>query len=692
MNVRPQQPGAVLRSPNHRSRVEAIRRHRAGMKVVVLAIAILVTMLHPSDGRAQITAAPGAPFEPIALQRIALPAALTEASDPVFTLDGRHLLFFSGGHLWIIGSDGQGLRCLSCGLANEPMVAQTEQEGFATEFPDRRRVFFGAGTLGVLECSPSVIDCVKRQILQIDESGARPDNGIVPPGGVDLGAMVDQGGGSSPKLAPDGQHVVFSDVRLDMAELMVMTTLERTDTKYVLTNPRVLNPPSPTSLSDPRTVRWSDGSALYEFKSFANGGADGTYVEVGGAATSNPDVWEVDFRTGQRTRLTSHPDWDEDNAPSPDGRSIVIESDRTMHRVDMLGSLLPVRGFIDSPIIAAEASYYVAGPIDRQCDLQPWLLPAHGDRDAQLLGQPIEPYTGGDVHAANNVTGYPQWNPNGTEIALNTESYTTNRSAPYLLIAHLVARKPTKPLPVVNSTPGSWAPGPLDYHGVIGATTQVVLHGLASGTATVTYANPDGLISGMDTVTYHDYSDNGYDIVNGTTEINNVNILTGPITLKSQLTLSGRDSGYSRIDVQFSGIQKIPEKVSGTAVDNYDGTTISGPPAVPQPCPKALPRPPRTALTVTTTHRADHLVLRVHVTATIDGAGLNEAQTDTRPVIDALIKAAGRSTHTNARGYATLTLPNPAPTKIRVTETAGDTLRGTSRVIHARNASRRSAA
>ena len=72
----------------------------------------------------------------------------------------------------------------------------------------------------------------------------------------------------------------------------------------------------------------------------------------------------------------------------------------------------------------------MAGPVDRQCDLQPWLLPAGGDDNAQLMGQPIQPYTGGDVHAANNVSGWPQWSPDGTEIALNTESYTTNRSAP----------------------------------------------------------------------------------------------------------------------------------------------------------------------------------------------------------------------------------------------------------------------
>jgi hypothetical protein len=126
----------------------------------------------------------------------------------------------------------------------------------------------------------------------------------------------------------------------------------------------------------------------------------------------------------------------------------------------MFGGLLPVRDFIDAPVIGAAASYFVAGAIDRQCDLQPWLLPASGDRGATLMGEPLQPYTGGPVHGANNVSGYPQWSPNGTALALNTESFRTNRSADYLLIAHLVDRRPTKPLPIVSSAPGKWAVAP----------------------------------------------------------------------------------------------------------------------------------------------------------------------------------------------------------------------------------------
>jgi hypothetical protein len=638
-------------------------------RLIFCAVAAALLMITPAA-----LASPMPPFEPIAIQRIDLPLQIKDASTPVFTSDGRHLLFFSSLHLWIVGTNGNGLDCLSCGLANEPTLPQTEQEGFATEFPDGRRVFFGAaGSIAVLECSPSVLDCASRRILPIDLSAARPDGGLVTPGATNPGPAGDVGGGSSPKLAPDGVHIAFSDVRSDAAELMVIATLQREADKYVVTDPRVINPPGPTSLTDPDPRAWSDSTALYEFKTFADGGADATYVEVGGPATLNPDVWEVNLATGRRTRLTANPDWDEDDAPSPDGRSLVVESDRGMHRTDMLGGLLPVRGFIDAPQVSIYASYYVAGPVDRQCDLQPWLLPAGGDDNAKLMGQPIQPYAGGDVHAANNVSGWPQWSSDGTEIALNTESYETNLSAPYLLIAHRTAAKATAPLRVVSSQPGSWAPSPEGYHGAIESEQPVVLHGLSSGTATVVYSGL-GVISGDDSVVFDNYSDNGRDFVNGTSMITNPDILTGPIHIATDLTMTGSDTGYSHIDLTLSGTDTTPVTATGTAVTSYDGTTISGPPHTPAPCPRALPRAPRMKLTARLERRARKHVIRAHVTAAVAGAGANEGGVDIRPVVDARITVDRASGHTDRNGDAVLAIPANPGGPATVAVHAGDTL------------------
>jgi hypothetical protein len=626
----------------------------------------------------------GPAFEPEVIQRIDLPAGITDASTPVFTPDGGHLLFFSGMHLWEVGTNGLGASCLSCGLPRQPTLSHSEQEGFATPFPDGRRVFFGAAdSVAVLECLPSLIDCEHRSIVPVDLSGARPGAGVVPAGGVDRTPGVDLGGGVAPKLAPDGVHVGFSDIRSDIAELMVIATLTRTPTKYVTGDPRVLNPPAPTSSTDTDVTRWSDSASLFEFKSFADGGADATYAQVGGPGLQNPDVWQLNLATGRRTRLTSHPDWDEDDAPSPDGRSIVIESDRGMHRVDVMGALLPVRDFIDDPESAILAGYLVgAGGSSRdiaalrQCDLQPWLLPASGDRGGNLMGQPLLPYTGGSVHVANNVAGYPQWSPDGTTIALNTQSYTTNLSAPYLLLAHLISRAPTTPLPVVNSQPGKWAPSPLAYHGPIGGINHVVLPGMKAGTATIDYDNVKGLFGGADRVTYSHYSDDGRHFVDGTNVLTDPNLMAGPVTIDTDLTMTGADTGNEHVHAVFSGLANARDvTVTGTAASTYDGTSLHGIPQAPGPCPDALPRPPQLHVQAHLDRHGARRDVLVQVSATVADAGPNEGRLDTRPVTDAVVTLGDDTVRTSADGRAVLSVPAGSAGLVDISAAAGDTLR-----------------
>jgi hypothetical protein len=197
-------------------------------------------MVDTSDDGTSSQAGPTPPFEPVRIQRIDLPPNLNEASSPVFSRDGHHVLFFADQQLWIVADDGNHPSCLSCGLDNRPTLSPSEQEGFATPFPDGQRGGAGAG-------------------------------------GVDGQPAIDLGGGVAPKLAPDGNHVAFSDIRSDVAEMMVIATLTRTDAKYVTSDPHVLNPAPPSSPTDTDPTPWSQSSGLFEFKSFADGGADATY-------------------------------------------------------------------------------------------------------------------------------------------------------------------------------------------------------------------------------------------------------------------------------------------------------------------------------------------------------------------------------------------------------------------------------
>ncbi|HVY09515.1 MAG TPA: hypothetical protein VHB18_05160, partial [Mycobacteriales bacterium] len=203
----------------------------------------------------------------------------------------------------------------------------------------------------------------------------------------------------------------------------------------------------------------------------------------------------------------------------------------------------------------------------------------------------------------------------------------------------------------------------------------VVLHGRASGTATVSYDNPAGVVSGADTVIYNDYSDNGRDVVNGTTSLVNPTILTGPIHLSSHLTMTGDNTGSSDVDLTYTGIDTGQVKVTGTASDSYDGTTISGVPHVPAHCPSSLPRKPVTTIKARRVTRHGHEYVLAHVTGRIAGDGTNEATTEIAPVIDATVRIDRATAHTNRHGVALVRIPAHLHGRHKVTMTAGDTLR-----------------
>jgi hypothetical protein len=625
---------------------------------------------------AEAGAAPFA-FQPIRIQRINLPSTITSAGWPVFTHDGKHLLFFSTGsntvggstgagasaELWITSLNGSAAHCLSCGVANDPSA---QGEGEVTPFSDGKRVFFGSffqpgsSNYGVLECSPSVVDCKQASVLPVDLSAAEPK--LIPPGGPETAPQINTGGAYAAKLSQDGVHVGFSDIRTDSIEMMVVGTLKRSGDKYEVGDPRVINPSSPMSTSDQQLGAWSDAGALYEFKTFTNGGADATYVQSGGAALLNPDVWSVNLATGKRTRLTAHPDYDEDNAVSPDGSLMALWSNRTMHMTDWYSGLVPVRDFIDTP--AALMSLALSSS-NKRCHGPIWVLPSSGDRDGTLAGQPIVDYRVPHVFVTNNLTGWPQWSPNGTMLALNTTNNLPGAGypahAPFLLVAHFTARRPTRPPPAVSSQPGSWAVAPTDYHTVFGYSGTRTFNGPGGGTVTVDYGLGSGVASGQWSETYTNYSDNGNDFVNGTVSTTEAGPEQGTYT--SNLTMTGADTGSTHVQFNSDG------SIHGTST--YDGHTISGPSpeqAAKGACPSIQPKEPALRVTLSS---LGHETYRVKVTARVGSMGANEAAVDTEPVYHATVRLGTATTSTNPAGIAII---KPRRSR-KLTVTAGDTLK-----------------
>jgi hypothetical protein len=656
---------------------KSFRRRSSACFLSVVASALVGTAV-PASARAVV---PRFPVETVSLQDIKLPAEVFNAAAPVYARDGEHLLFFGNVvadgtvnpdpnrgklHVWTVGTNGAGAHCVSCGT-DEPLVGEAEQPGLLAPFPDGKRVFYGPyGDPRVLQCLPSVLNCRTATTYKIDLSAARPALGLIPPGGAVTAPALDAAGAASPKLSPDGKYIAFSDLRTDSLESMVLAKLTFAGDKYVASDPRVLNPPGPTSPTDPDPVAWSASSGLFEFKSFVDGGRAITYVQVGGSASGNPDLWKLDLKTGRRTRLTSAPEWEEDMSISPDGRSMYVGVDsQTRHYVDWAG-LMPFRGFFDASWIGALAIVEVSSAQQRSCaPFSAALLPASGDDHGRLVGQVLDPYTGGDVRDAGQLNGWPVWSPDSTAVALSTQRFSTLTGAPVLRIAHLAGRKPTRPLPIVSSAPGSWAPAPQQYHGAIGAATTVTLHGLKSGTVTVHYANPLEAITPVQlTATYAGYSDDGRSFVDGTQTVKRGGTT---VELVNDLNLHGAHSGSLHGDVTF-GLGGRPFTVSGTQTATYDGTSVTGPKTPAQLCQAVRGTlPGRSALTVHARRFGDRV--RVEVTSAQGGAGANERAVDRRPVRGATVTIGGRSAITDANGIAVI--HGVTGTQVRVT--AGDT-------------------
>lgn len=316
------------------------------------------------------------------VRHIAVPV---RAQSAVFTRDGDHLLFpgtpdEGREELYLVGTDGSGFRCLTCGLDGVPDGGAIGTGArLVTPFPDGRRILYSAQTstsedsrdwIRVLECAPSVAHCQNRRLLPV----------TLPP---EPGAPGSLGLRMTWHLAPDGRHVVWHDLRLD-GSVMVHARLRRTADGYAVVAPRVLNPPSAPAARDGPLLRdwrrWADGGALYEVKSFAAGGRDVVYVRFG--AGGQADQWRLDLATGRRTRLTAHPDWDEDGGLSPDGRHLLTYSFRTMEQVEALG-LIPRPSFQGQHLSLLVGNHYLASPAAIACMIKPWLLPPGGDAGRQ---------------------------------------------------------------------------------------------------------------------------------------------------------------------------------------------------------------------------------------------------------------------------------------------------------------------
>jgi hypothetical protein len=300
---------------------------------------------------------------------------------------------------------------------------------------------------------------------------------------------------------------------------------------------------------------------------------------------------------------------------------------------------------------------------NKRCHGPVWVLPSSGDHGARLMGEPIVDYRVPHVFVTNNLTGWPQWSPNGTMLALNTTNNTAGTGypahAPFLLVAHFTALKPSAPLRAVNSQPGAWAIAPTDYHSTFGFDGTRTFTGPGGGTVTVIYGATPGVLSGTWSETYKNYSANGKDFVNGTVTIDE----TGAGTYTANLTMTGADTGSDHVYYNTS--------TGGHGTSTLNGHTVTGPSpeqAKKGACPNIQPQEPALRLSV---RRTANGAYKIRVTAAVADAGANEAKIDTEPVEDATLTIGGTSAFTNGEGVAVVTVLRSG----KLTVSAGDTLK-----------------
>ena len=453
-----------------------------------------------------------------------------------------------GRHIATLARDGRDFRCLTCDDLASPTL-DLRQPQMAT---DGRRIAVRSGSEdqrhAIIECTPSVLDCQTAVLVPIE----------LPLGPVPLIRNAQL------RIAPDGEHVLFSHVRQDGLIVPVFGGLvrETSPDRYTVSNPRALAGFRPTLTGSSEALELAEGN-WGEGKGFTDGGASVVYYTT--FDSLNYDSAKVDLATGALTRLTSDPEYDEDVDISPDGLSVVTASFRNYERMSVF-SLVPRPAIVDAAL---------RGPIAllrnqnerRFFDL--WLLPAgRAEQDTEIAQQILDDEELNDLDF--NTRGQSRWSEDGTELVFIEEDARALGTA-RLKLATFTSRTPATPTPIVTSPEPTWAPPLSD---VVSPNEMVTgtLPGPSSGRADVDFAFQLGALSAtVDIeVEYVDYSADGCSFLNGT-ETLTVDVVN--YTWTADLEVTGCHVGFLDADIQ--GIA-FPASATGTIVAEYDGARREG--------------------------------------------------------------------------------------------------------------------
>jgi VCBS repeat-containing protein len=476
---------------------------------------------------------------------VQLPASLQKAQHPRFTADGKALYFnaapVAGGRaeIYQIDVDGTNFKCLTCGVSTNITGDLSE----AYQFQD------GSG----------------RYLMQVSQSGSSSRSFAIlelnNPNGAQLVPVAIPAGTGTPidaqremRIAPDGVHVGFSQIRLGANNyagiVPIVGKLNRTDTEYQITDARVVHPTGELREFTP------DGKGVIIF---------GGLYEAG-----NADDIRVDLATGTVTRVTANLDYDEVIEYSPNGRWVAVGSMRTQN------ALTPMSQIVRPHFLPS----YIIGPVynaNATRSNEPWVIAADDELNREnglRLFDPNDEYTSRST---------PNWNATGDAVTFwESKGLDRETTETRLVVARLQYTASVGAAPADRTTPDpSWAPLHSAYQ-VAPPQLPGSRAGKVSGTATVTETqqpwcstascqSPSDPVLTVRTVTYKNFADEAGLVLNGTeTTLTNANLTY--IHYLADIEVSGKHTGFLQADATVKNRQNL----TGYIVSRLDDGPLLG--------------------------------------------------------------------------------------------------------------------
>lgn len=457
--------------------------------------------------------------EPVIVSEVPKPPGVLGWGAPKFTVDGSRISFgfappdnITKRFIGTIKEDGTDFQCLTCNL--------NTNAGAHVWFPDGERLIFYFFKL--YEPNFFVLELSNPDIYYEIQNIATP------------GELTHD---RFPVLSPDGKKLVWTKVRYDGFHI-VMGDIIKDSNGYHVENVRHLYPPVISDEESPE--QWALANAWYEAKSFTDGGKTLVFSATL-AQAGNVDDFLLDLETGNVTRITSHPEWDEGAEFSPDGKWMVMESTRGQDVLSVITEI-PLPPLIDFSLVLPITNITLAGPMF--APHEPFLLDRTGDR-GDYFGQRLS--TEGDEGWA--VREGVHWHPDGTRVVwgafLNPAQEDT-----HIRVARLTSRSPIPSQPIVTTPAPEWAPLLKDVP-LRPSRVHKIFNGKHSGTA---WLDIEGtIVSGNFSMRFDNYSSDGINTLNGEMSIEVP--LAGMATLSADIKLSGCSSGFLQADLDINGTQ-----------------------------------------------------------------------------------------------------------------------------------------